>query len=89
MNINANHTFWEDPGHGWLEVERSMLDYLGLSEKISGYSYQSNDGKTVYLEEDQDATLYWNKLKSKGIEIRTCKEHRDNIFIRELNSFTL
>ena len=48
------YKFHSDPGHGWLEVPREEVDRLGLAEKISRYSYQSIDGKRVFLEEDCD-----------------------------------
>lgn len=68
------HTFWEDPGHGWLEAQRSDLIMLGIANKISGFSYQSHEWNTktgeqsekVYLEEDCDASIYiealWNNM---------------------------
>jgi hypothetical protein len=44
------YTFFEDPGHGWLEVPAADVAELNLEADISGYSY-FNEGK-VYLEED-------------------------------------
>ncbi len=41
-----------DPGHGWLEVPKSLLAELGIEDKISSYSYQN--GLMAYLEEDLD-----------------------------------
>jgi hypothetical protein len=49
-----------DPGHSWYAVKRSRLEALGLIDKISACSYQRGD--TVYLEEDQDASLLWYAL---------------------------
>ena len=48
------YLFFEDPGHGWLEVTRDELRQLGIADKISHYSYQSRDGSKVFLEEDSD-----------------------------------
>ena len=42
--------FISDPGHGWLEVPRSLLSELGILEEITTYSYQKKE--LVYLEED-------------------------------------
>ena len=51
-----NWTFHTDPGHGWLQVKAEDLEHLGISEKVSGYSYRRGDD--VYLEEDCDAGLF-------------------------------
>lgn len=64
LTVNKTYRFFEDPGHGWLEVTRQELNELGISDRISSYSYQK-DG-LVYLEEDCDATLFcqakgWDK----------------------------
>lgn len=55
------YKFYEDPGHGWLEVTRAELEQLGLLDKISGYSYQ--DRMFVYLEEDSDMIKF---AKARG-----------------------
>lgn len=57
------YTFHQDPGHGWLEVPRAELQALGIAHRISGYSYQSRDGATVYLEEDCDLSTF---ARAKG-----------------------
>lgn len=36
-------TFYHDPGHGWLKVNKKDLVELSLEDKISRYSYQSGD----------------------------------------------
>jgi len=87
------HKFWNDPGHGWLEVQRRDLILLKIANKISGYSYSNPDGKSVYLEEDCDASKYiealWcNMLESAEFQYfrETCfkDEYREHIFIRAL-----
>lgn len=45
-----------DPGHGWLEVPRSLLAALGIANAISPYSYVR--GNMAYLEEDCDYSLF-------------------------------
>jgi len=55
--------FVEDPGHGWLEVPRYLVEQYGIADKISSCSYQ--DGKMVYLEEDCDMALFWNAYKAR------------------------
>lgn len=52
------YKFHADPGHGWLEVPVAELAALGIADKVSAYSYVSRDGKTAYLEEDCDVTLF-------------------------------
>lgn len=71
-------TFHSDPGHGWYEVPRKLLDELGLLHKITPFSYQK--GKMVYLEEDQDAYTFFKRVEDLGGEvvIRTnTHTHRD------------
>ena len=46
----------QDPGHGWVEVPRFMLEKLGVDGLITQYSYQR--GNLVYLEEDQDLNTF-------------------------------
>lgn len=55
--------YYNDPGHGWLAVKRKLLKELGISDKISSYSYQR--GNTVYLEEDCDASVFMKAFKEK------------------------
>lgn len=56
--------FYSDAGHGWAAVKRETLRDLGILDKISGYSYQR--GKTVYLEEDCDFSLFRSACNSVG-----------------------
>ena len=50
-----------DPGHGWYKVSRKLLRKMNLLDKISSFSYQKNDW--VYLEEDCDATIFFDRYK--------------------------
>ncbi len=54
---------YNDPGHGWLRVNRSELVELGLAGEISTYSYVY--GEYVYLEEDCDAARFYNAYNAK------------------------
>ena len=56
--------FHADAAHGWLRVLYSDLVELGIAAAITNYSYQSGDW--VYLEEDQDATVYMNAAEAAG-----------------------
>ena len=88
------HNFWNDPGHGWLEVRKSDLVMLQIANKISGYSYQ--DGDKAYFEEDCDATIYiealWGNMINSS-EFQMFRTHcltdmyRENIFVRRLSHY--
>jgi len=71
--MQTTYRFYEDPGHGWLAVKRSELSRLGLTDKISSYSYQR--GEVVYLKEDCDAGLFLNAKRLKGEEVRIRDNH--------------
>ena len=57
-------TFFCDPGHGWLRVSGTLLEELGLEDRISPYSYQR--GRFVYLEEDRDLPLFSDAMTRIG-----------------------
>ena len=59
------YTFHSDPGHGWLEVPKADVAALGVLAAISGYSYVSKDGRTLYLEEDCDLTAFADAYVAK------------------------
>lgn len=90
----SKHTyrFIEDPGHGWLEVSTAELRQLDIAHKVSTCSYQSKDGRTAYLEEDSDLSLW---ARARGFEAgatdwrdfwtsRVQTEHQENTFVRNL-----
>ena len=81
--------FYCDAGHGWLAVKRKFLSELGILSKISRFSYER--GKTVYLEEDADASTFIKKLKSEGInyEIVEPSKWPDRSPIRSYDCFKL
>jgi hypothetical protein len=58
------YVFHVDAGHGWIAVKRKELERLGILNKITNYSYQR--GGTVYLEEDCDATTFFNAKEKAG-----------------------
>lgn len=63
MDKNKVYKVYSDPGHGWMGVKLSDLVTLGLTQKISHYSYIK--GQTAYLEEDSDVTKFCNAFKVK------------------------
>ena len=76
-----------DAGHGWLAVKRSELVRLGILNKITCYSYQR--GKTVYIEEDCDASTFFARKKELGEEIKMRSSYQESSPIRSYESFYL
>ena len=68
-----NYTFYCDPGHGWLKVSFKEIKALGIEDKITAHSYMRYNknarGWDIYLEEDCDATLFYEAKKARGEEI--------------------
>lgn len=52
---------FSDPGHGWVKVPISVLVALGIEQKITQFSYIKGD--FAYLEEDCDASLFYDTYK--------------------------
>ncbi len=83
---NKTYTFYSDPGHGWLEVQKKELEELNIFNKVSEYSYINND--LVYLEEDCDANIFINAFKSKfGVNPKIYEPIKDNHKIRSYSRF--
>jgi hypothetical protein len=79
--------FHSDPGHGWLAVKLSDLKMLDIATDISSYSYVK--GKTAYLEEDCDASLFIKAAKARGIDVEVREgPQRDRSPIRSFQSYT-
>ena len=75
MTTRQRFVIYTDPGHGWLAVKRSLLERLGIAEKITPYSYQR--GKTAYLEEDCDFTTFHRAALAAGIDPDYFAKHTD------------
>lgn len=85
--------FYEDPGHGWLEVPVAELKQLGILGEITPFSYVSRDGKLAYLEEDCDLSTY---ARARGFSVGMAKwgepierVYQENTFIRGLPSIAV
>lgn len=79
--------YYQDPGHGWVAVKRSLVEQLGIAKAITPYSYQN--GQTVYLEEDLDAHRLVEALKARGETVTFDIRHTDNRSpIRSYRSYT-
>ena len=59
--MKKTYTFISDPGHGWLKVPLADLLELGITDRISQYSY--HNGKYAFLEEDCDASIFVHFVK--------------------------
>lgn len=88
MTTTRKLTYYTDPGHGWLRVNRDDLDALNIAHKISRYSYER--GPWVYLEEDLDAETYLSAARAAGwtVTTRTNNEARNDSAIRSYNRYT-
>jgi len=79
-------TMHSDPGHGWLEVPRGLLDTLGIAGDISDYSYIRGD--RAFLEEDCDASRFVEAMKAAGQTFTVKGSHIDrDHWIRNLSRF--
>ena len=63
----------QDSAHGWIEVPMHVLRDLGIAEHISAWSYR--DGDLAYLEEDDDASLFRETMRARGIAVRLIVQH--------------
>jgi hypothetical protein len=82
-----NFTYYTDPGHGWVEVPRSLLHELGIADKITGYSYQR--GEDVFLEEDCDLSTFARAMTKAGrsFDLTQVNEPRGESWVRLLWSY--
>lgn len=78
-------TFYADPGHGWLAVNRTDLDALDIAHKITRYSYER--ARRVYLEEDLDAETYMTAAKAAGWKITITEKYQDPSPVRDFASY--
>lgn len=61
----STYTYFQDPGHGWIQVPLAEIRDLGLMP--SHYSY--TDGRYVYLEEDCDAPAWIKAREAAGCPV--------------------
>lgn len=67
--------FYSDSGHGWGKVSLKLIKELGIENEITPFSYMR--GQYAYLEEDCDAGILFNTLRTAGYEVKY-KEHSTN-----------
>lgn len=79
------YKFFEDPGHGWLEVPISEIDKLHLRSHISRYSYMKND--KAYLEEDCDMSVFLRAKEAAGEPVEYSTIYEENTPIRNYDNW--
>lgn len=81
--------FYADPGHGWLRVQKSDLQRLGIEDKITPYSYQRS--VFAYLEEDRDMQIYLKAAREAGwvVTIRDQKASNRSSTIRSYDRYPI
>ena len=62
---NRCYRFCSDAGHGWMVVPLKEIKKLGLTDKITQYSYIR--GSNAYLEEDCDVTTFFKAAEQANI----------------------
>lgn len=79
--------YHNDGGHGWYAVKRKKLESMGILNNVSGFSYER--GETVYLEEDCDASLFFNALsEEEKATIKVIDSYQDRSPVRSYSRFT-
>ena len=73
-----------DPGHGWLEVPQPEIAALNIEDKISAFSYISEDGQTVYLEEDCDLSIFLIAMRQNFDIVEV---YQDDTFVSALDHY--
>ncbi len=79
--------FYSDPGHGWLAVPMGALYELGIVDRISPYSYFDRDKGVAYLEEDLDASTFYNARQAAGRPYEWDNIYHENTWIRSLPAY--
>lgn len=79
------YTFYQDPGHGWIDVSLAELTRLGIADKISAYSY--TNGARAYLEEDCDAAVWIQAKRAHGEDFSLAEVYQDPTPIRQFDSY--
>jgi hypothetical protein len=60
--------YYQDPGHGWVKVNKKVLNDLSIADDISAYSYMRGD--FAYLEEDCDLSRLMAAAQAAGITVK-------------------
>lgn len=68
-------TFISTPGHGYLSVNKDLIEKLELVDAISSFS--GMDMNRVYLEEDCDLSTFIRACEEQGIKLEYKETYRD------------
>ena len=82
----TTYQFISDPGHGWLRVKLSELKRLGITDKITSYSYISGDH--AWLEEDGDYSTFCAAKRAHGEPFTVSERHVNYTTIRDLPCYS-
>lgn len=82
-------TYLTDPGHGWVRCPLSLALELGITPRVSRYSYFQPETNDIWLEEDCDAGLLIDALRAAGIEYTLRELHvNGDAAVRSFPSWT-
>ena len=82
MNKKIMLTYIDNESHGYIKISKYDLKGLNIDIKqFSQYSYYNNDNGCFYLEEDCDATILINILKSKGYIVEYNTKYVDTSYL--------
>ena len=60
---------YNDPGHGWIKVsKKTLVKFFGEHWRKSFTPFSYERGEYTYLEEDQDAATFIQRLKDNQIQ---------------------
>lgn len=78
------YQYFSGPAHGWLKVPLQEIVDLKLTDKISKFSYISDDQKDVYLEGDKDAVLF--VFTKAGVPVKEKIEMDEHMRIQRIEN---
>ena len=76
-------TWFFDPGHAWLQVNKQTLEDFGLSPADFS-EFSRTDGHDLYLEEDCDAGIFIRAVGDKAELIFNERECTDKFSVRAM-----
>jgi hypothetical protein len=78
-----NCTWFFDPGHAWLQVNKQTLEDFGLTPADFS-EFSRTDGHDLYLEEDCDAGIFIRAVGDKAELIFNEQECTDKFSVRAM-----
>jgi hypothetical protein len=76
-------TWFFDPGHAWLQVNKQTLSDFGLTPQDFS-EFSRTDGHDLYLEEDCDAGIFIRAVGDKAELIFNERECTDKFSVRAM-----